>query len=90
MQIESKHKFTVIMISLSRTIEMEFASSDLDTINALMWDFVLLFSKEIDYENKKINIDMLQKNTEALRESFKKFVDKYKSVEPKVNQLNTY
>lgn len=87
---ENTYQFRVTMIALSKTIEMEFASPNEEALNALMWDFLLLFSKEVDMENKKINLGRLQKNTEELKNNFIRFVDAYKGEEPKLNQLNTY
>ncbi|WP_299158163.1 HNH endonuclease [uncultured Tenacibaculum sp.] len=55
-----------------------------------MNDFFFTFAKEIDYENKKISIEQLQKNTEDLRNRIDSIVQKYKSSNPIINQLNTY
>lgn len=85
-----QHKYKITLISLSKSVDMEIASSDGDMLNELMGEFFMLFAKNVDVENKKISINQLQQNTNELKENFKTFVDAYKDKEPKLNQLNSY
>lgn len=85
-----KHSYRITLISLSKSIDIEFASTEGELLDEVMGEFFMLFSKTVDVENKKISINQLQQNTEELRGNFKQFVDAYKEKEPKINQLNSY
>jgi hypothetical protein len=83
--LERITKYTISFVALSKTLNME-----LSTTNDLIGEFAMLFSKDVDYENKKISIQPLQQNTEGLRKNFIEFVNDHKRKDQKLNQLNTY
>lgn len=78
----------ITFLALSRTTEMEIKSEN--EIDSIVNDFLMVFAKEIDYENFKININSLQQNTEEFRTKIDDVVQKYKILEPKFNQINSY
>ena len=88
--MSSNSQYKISLIALSRSVDMILSSSVPELLDELISEFIMLFEKNVDYENQKISIDSLQQNTEALRERFKQFVDQYKEKEPKLNQLNGY
>lgn len=75
-------------LALSRSTDLEIKSQA--SIDEIMSDFFFAFAKEIDYENKRINIEQLQENTDVLRQKIDLIVQKYKSSIPVINQLKTY
>lgn len=77
----------ITFLALSRTVEIEIKSEK--DISPILSDLLTAFVKEIDYENKKI-IESLQKNTEEFRDKIDFFVQKYKNIEYKIQQVNTY
>lgn len=80
--------FTITFLALSRSTNLEIKSeTDLDTIIS---DFIYIFAKEIDYDNYKISIEPLQQNTKIFKQKIDDLVKKYKSSEPKIQQLNSY
>lgn len=78
----------ITFLALSRTTDLEIKSQT--NIDEIMSDFFLAFAKEIDYDNRKINIEQLQKNTNDLKTKINNIVQKYKSSAPQINQLNKY
>jgi len=78
----------ITFLALSRTTEMEIKSEN--EIDPIVNDLLMVFAKEIDYENFKINIDSLQQNTEEFRTKIDSVVQKYKTLEPKFQQINSY
>lgn len=78
----------ISFLALSRSTDLEIKSQS--SIDEIASDFFVAFAKEIDYENKKINIEQLQENTADLRKKIDFIVRKYKSSIPIINQLNTY
>ena len=78
----------ITFLALSRTIEMEIKSEN--DISPILSDLLTAFVKEIDYKNRKINIESLQQNTEEFRDKIDSFVQKYKTIECKIQQVNTY
>ena len=80
--------FTIAFLALSRSTNLEIKSET--NLDAIITDFLLIFAKEIDYENYKISIEPLQQNTEILKKKIDDLVQKYKSSEPRIQQLNSY
>ena len=80
--------FKLTFLALSRTTEMEIESEN--DISLILNDLLMAFAKEIDYENIKINIYYLQQNTEEFRAKINSVIQKYKTFEPKIQQINTY
>ena len=78
----------ITFLALSRTVEMEIKSEN--DISPILSDLLMAFVKKIDYENLKINIDSLQQNTEEFRAKINSVIQKYKTFEPKIRQINTY
>ena len=78
----------ITFLALSRTVEMKIESEK--EINSFVNDLLIILAKEIDYENLKINIDSLQQNTEEFRAKINSVIQKYKTFEPKIQQINTY
>lgn len=81
-------QFNITFLALSRSTDMEIKSET--EIDEIMNDLLLIFASEIDYENFKINIESLQQNTEEFRNKIDTVVQKYKSSEPRIQQLNSY
>jgi len=81
-------KFGITFLALSRTTELEIKSEN--DIDPVVNDLLMVFVKEIDYENFKINIESLQQNTLEFRNKIDAVVQKYKSFEPKIQQINSY
>jgi hypothetical protein len=81
-------KFRLTFLALSRSVDLEIESEN--EIDEIVNDFLLVFAKDVDYENFKINIECLQQNTEQFRTKFDVVIQKYKAVEPKIQQLNSY
>lgn len=78
----------ITFLALSRTTDIEIkAEHDIDPI---VNDIFMVFAKEIDYENFKIKLDSLQQSTTEFKAKIDTVVQKYKSVDPKIQQLNTY
>jgi len=77
------------LFSLSKSIDFKFSATS-ENLEFLTGDFISIFSQTIDYENQKITINSLQKNTSELREKVNIFVQKYKDIEPKVFRFNDY
>jgi hypothetical protein len=75
--------------AISKSINFKFSTIS-EQLDILINDFLLIFTKTIDYENQKINIQSLQTNTAELRDKVNKFVQKYKDIEPKVHRFNSY
>ncbi|MFA6089447.1 MAG: hypothetical protein WC755_06290 [Candidatus Woesearchaeota archaeon] len=84
----NKIEFTLISLSHESDMVIESTKSIDDVLN----NFLFLFTKEedIDKENRKINIQSLQKNTPELRKRVDEFIEHYKNVNKKVFQLRTY
>lgn len=80
--------FRITFLALSRTTEMEIKSEN--DISPILNDLLMAFAKKTDCENKKINIDSLQQNTEEFRAKINSVIQKYKAFEPKIQQINTY
>ena len=80
--------FKLTFLALSKTTEIEIKLEN--DISPILNDLLMAFAKEIDYENLKINIDSLQQNTEEFRDKIDFFVQKYKNIEYKIQQINTY
>lgn len=80
--------FRITFLALSRTTEMEIKSEN--DISSILNDLLMAFAKKTDCENKKINIDSLQQNTEEFRAKINSVIQKYKAFEPKIQQINTY
>jgi hypothetical protein len=80
--------FRITFLALSKTTEIEIKLEN--DISPILNDLLMAFAKEIDYENLKINIDSLQQNTEEFRDKIDFFVQKYKNIEYKIQQINTY
>jgi hypothetical protein len=78
----------ITFLALSRTTEIEIKSEN--EIYQIVNDLLMNLAKEIDYENFKINIESLQQNTIEFRTKIDSVVQKYKSIEPKFQQLNSY
>lgn len=78
----------ITFLALSRTVEIEIKSEK--DISPILSDLLTAFVKEIDYKNRKINIESLQQNTEEFRDKINSFVQKYKTIECKIQQVNTY
>jgi hypothetical protein len=80
--------FRITFLALLGITEMEIKSEN--DISPILKDLLMAFAKEIDYENLKINIDSLQQNTEEFRANINSVIQKYKTFEPKIQQINTY
>lgn len=80
--------FRMTFLALSRTIEFEIQSEK--EIDMIVQDFIMIFCKDIDYENFKIKIEALQQNTQEFRDKIDSVVQKYKGIDPKIQQLNSY
>lgn len=80
--------FRLTFLALSRTTEMEIKSEN--DISPILNDLLIAFAKEIDCKNKKINIDSLQQNTENFRTKINSVIQKYKAINPKILQINSY
>lgn len=78
----------ITFLALSRTTEFVIKSEK--EIDPIVTDLLMVFVKEIDYENFKINIDSLQQNTMEFRTKIDAIVQKYKPFEPKIQQINSY
>jgi hypothetical protein len=48
------------------------------------------FSYQIDHENHRVSVELLQQNTPQLRENITRFIDQYKESVPQINQLGTF
>ena len=81
--------FKVTFFALSRNTDFEIKSEKED-ITPIFNDFILAFITSIDYDNLKINVDMLQQNTEEFRKKLDSFVQNYKGFRPEIQQLNSY
>ena len=82
------NSFKISFLALSRSSDLEIKSDQL--ADEFASDIMFTFAKDIDYENKKINIEALQKNTQELRDKIDLIVQKYKNLEKKIFQLNSY
>lgn len=80
--------FKITILALSRSIDLEFKSDKL--IEEFKSDIMFSLAKDIDYENKTATIESLQINTLEIRNKFSAIVDKYKNLEVKMNQINSY
>lgn len=80
--------FKIIFLALSRTTELDIKSNN--EIDQIVNDLLMIFAKEVDYKNFKINIDSLQQNTSDFKTKVDTIVQKYKSVAPKIQQINSY
>jgi len=78
----------ITFLALSRTIELDIKSDN--EIDPILNDFLMVFDKEIDYENFKININSLQQNTSDFKAKINAVVQKYKFIDPKIQQINSY
>lgn len=78
----------ITFLALSRTVEIKIESEK--EINSFVNDLLIILAKEIDCENHKINIESLQQNTEEFRAKINSVIQKYKTFEPKIQQINTY
>lgn len=78
----------ITFLALSRTTELDIKSNN--EIDPIINDLLMVFAKEIDYKNFKINIESLQQNTPDFKTKIDSVVQKYKNVEPKIQQINSY
>jgi len=83
------HNFVIMFFSLKGQSVMEFQGEE-EQLNSLILEFISIFSHHIDEDSFKIEISSLQKKTDSLRLAVEGFVDKYKSVVPPINKLNTF
>ena len=81
-------EFKITFLALSRTTELDIKSDN--EIDQIGNDLLMIFAKEIDYINFKINIESLQQNTSDFKIKIDAVVQKYKSVDPKIQQINSY
>ena len=81
--------FKITFFALSRSSDFEM-KSEKENIDEIFNDFISAFITSVDYDNLKINIDMLQQNTEEFRKKLDLFVQKYKIHKPEIQQLNSY
>jgi hypothetical protein len=83
-------KFEFSFYALSHSIDVILESEN--DIDEFVMDFFGLFTKEenIDYKNRKINIQSLQQNSEKLKTKVDWLIKKYKSSNIKVFQLHSY
>lgn len=81
-------QFRLTFLALSRTTELEIESEN--EIDPILNDLLMVFIKAIDYENFKIEIESLQQNTSDFKAKMDSVVQKYKDVNPKIQQLNSY
>ncbi len=63
--------------------------SDKD-ISEFVRDLLLVFANEIDRDNFKVNINMLQKNSAGLGIAIGTIIDKYQTATLKIHQLGSY
>ncbi len=81
-------QFRLTFLALSRTTELEIKSEN--EIDPFLNELLMVFIKAIDYENFKIEIESLQQNTSDFKAKMDSVVQKYKDVNPKIQQLNSY
>lgn len=82
------NNFKITFLALSRSLDVEIKSEG--EIDEMVDDFIMVFAKDIDYENFKINIESLQQNTNDFRSKIDVVIQKYKTSEPKIQQINSY
>lgn len=82
------NNFKITFLALSRSLDIEIQSKE--EIDEIIDDFIMVFAKDIDYENFKINIESLQQNTNDFRNKIDVVIQKYKTSEPKIQQINSY
>ncbi|PWK17176.1 hypothetical protein LV89_04462 [Arcicella aurantiaca] len=82
------NNFRIIFLALSRSLDIEIKSDN--EIDEIIYDFIMVFAKDIDYENFKVNIESLQQNTTDLKNKIDLVIQKYKTSEPKIQQINSY
>lgn len=78
----------ITFLALSRTVEMEIKSEN--DISPILSDLLTAFVKEIDYKNRKINIESLQQNTEEFKTKINSVIQKNKAINPEIQQINSY
>jgi hypothetical protein len=83
------NSFRVTLLALSRSIDFEIKSTKKE-IDELVNDFLMVFAKNIDYENYQINIESLQQNKNEFKAKIDTVIQKYKSFLPKIQQINSY
>ncbi|WP_188051728.1 HNH endonuclease [Flavobacterium sp. GP15] len=82
------NNFRITFLALSRSLD--FIIDSKQEIDEIINDIIMVFAKDIDYENQKINIESLQQNTTEFKSKIDSVVQKYKSFDQKIQQLNTY
>lgn len=75
-------------ISLSRSTDMTLGlgGAGIGAYNELM----LIFATEVDEANRRATCNALNKNTSDLREKITKYIDKYKTKNPRIQKLGDY
>lgn len=82
------NNFRITFLALSRSLDIEIKSDN--EIDEIINDFIMVFAKDIDYENFKVNIESLQQNTTDFKNKIDLVIQKYKTSEPKIQQINSY
>ena len=80
--------FNFTFLAISEATEMSISSEN--DQNPIITELLMVFVKEVDDDNLKLNIEALQQNTEELRKKIDFIVQKYKEHDQKIHRLNTY
>lgn len=81
------NNFKLEFLALSRSIEMDISCNDDAPI---VGDLLMAFDYDADFKNLNIKINALQHNTNELKRRINSVVERYKNLNCKIQQLNTY
>ncbi len=81
--------FSIYMYSLNSTSVLKINGNGVP-INNIVLELISIFEPIIDPENFSIQINPMQKKAESLVQKASEFVNKYKSIVPQINKLNSF
>ena len=83
-------KTSFLALSGGHVLYVSFEIKSSQEIQQLFKDFVFVLTSSNDYKNPTTAINNLQQNTAEFRQKLNHFVQKYETIVPKVQQLNSF
>ncbi len=82
------NKFEIKLYSLKSSSVLVLESSE--DIDSLVFEFLSIFTPDIDFDNFKMKVSQIQCNTSDLKEKRISFVEKYKKKTPQLNRFGDF
>lgn len=82
-------KFTLSLFSLKKSSHLNVASETTD-ITSFVYELFSSFNNSINESENSIMLNPIQQNTDNLKNKIKQLVEKYSSIIPQINNLNSF